>query len=384
MTSSRSRLDGKAFLRALWPATQHISASERFRSIAGASLGVLITAFGAALLLNGQLARDHAVLAAALFAPVGASAVLVFMVPSSPLAQPWSVIGGNTLSALVGIACVRWIPNASLAAGLAVGLAITVMLAARCLHPPGGAAALTMVLTGCDRFGFALHPILLNSAVLVAAGIIYNNLNGHSWPYRPRRTTPTPAGARFTDADLDAALARYNQIVDINRDDLQELLQHAEAAAYRRTMGELRCADVMSRDPVTARTETSLRQAWTLMRKHKVKALPVVDLHRRLVGIVTVADFMKQVDLDVHEGMSYRLRALVRQVREGSRAPHTVGQIMTRQVQSRLDDSLLIDLVPVFSDSGHRHVPVVDGERRLTGIITQSDLVRALYSAVRG
>ena len=42
-----------------------------------------------------------------------------------------------------------------------------------------------------------------------------------------------------------------------------------------------------------------------------------------------------------------------------------------------------MDLVPVFSEGGHRHIPILDEERRLVGIITQSDLIKALYAAVR-
>ncbi|GAA4331474.1 HPP family protein [Pigmentiphaga soli] len=384
MISRISRFGGMAFLRAFRPTAQHISAREKGRAALGAAIGILAAALGSAWLLRGGPAHGHAMLAAALVAPMGASAVLVFAVPSSPLAQPWSVIGGNTLSALAGIACAAWVPDVSVAAGLAAGLAVAIMLAARCLHPPGGASALLMVLTGADHFSYAFNPVLLDSVLLVAAGLAYNNLTRHPWPHRHRPAAPEPGAARLTSGDLDAALAHYNQVLDISRDDLQELLQHAEAAAYRRTMGELRCADVMSRNPITAGVEMSLRHAWGLMRKHRVKALPVIDLQRHLVGIVTVADFMKQVDLDVHEGMAYRLRSLVRQFRGKADTPHTVGQIMTRQVRVSSSDRLLIDLVPVFSDGGHRHIPILDGERRLAGIITQSDLIKALYSAVRG
>ncbi len=48
------------------------------------------------------------------------------------------------------------------------------------------------------------------------------------------------------------------------------------------------------------------------MRERRVKALPVVDRQQHLVGIVTVADFMRQVDLDAHEGLGWHLRALLR------------------------------------------------------------------------
>ncbi len=375
-----------AWLQAFWPAAQALSTREKFRASTGAALGILFSAVLAGWTLAGHGPGSQALLAAALVAPLGASAVLVFAVPSSTLAQPWSVVGGNTVSALVGVACARWVPHAGMAAALAVGLAIAAMLALRCLHPPGGASALLMVLGGHHGFAYALQPVMLDSALLVAAGLLYNQLTGRPWPqaHRPAAQAPATPGAHLTRHDLDAALAHYNQLVDVNPDDLQALLQYAEAAAYQRTLGELRCADVMSPSPAVARADLPLRQAWATMRERRVKALPVVDRQQHLVGIVTVADFMRQVDLDAHEGLGWHLRALLR--RGTQRRPageRTVGEIMTRQVRVASSDRLLIDLVPVFSDGGHRHIPIIDAGRRVVGIITQSDLIRALYDNVR-
>ena len=127
----------RQWLRALRPAPQPADARERLRMMLGACLGLLLTA------LACQWLMPHGAGLPWLVAPLGASAVLVFGVPSSPLAQPWAVLGGNTLSALVGIACLRWVGPPELAAALAVAVAIGLMLACRCLHPPGGASALT-------------------------------------------------------------------------------------------------------------------------------------------------------------------------------------------------------------------------------------------------
>jgi CBS domain-containing membrane protein len=91
---------------------------------------------------------------------------------------------------------------------------------------------------------------------------------------------------------------------------------------------------------------------------------------------------MRQVDMDVHEGVNFRLRALLRQMHRPVR--HTVGEIMTRQVRVASADRPLTELVPVFSEGGHRHLPIIDAERRLVGIVTQSDLIRAMDAAVRG
>jgi CBS domain-containing membrane protein len=83
-----------------------------------------------------------------LFAPLGATAVLVFAVPSSPLAQPWNCVVGNTVPALYTLLLLWAFPTLSQTslAALAVAGAIALMLLLRALHPPGGAVALLTVL----------------------------------------------------------------------------------------------------------------------------------------------------------------------------------------------------------------------------------------------
>lgn len=367
------------FLAAFWPAPVRVDAHERWRSVAGAGLGILFTA-----LLSRWWAGAGAPVPW-LVAPLGASAVLVFALPASPMAQPWSVVGGNTLSALVGAACAMLVPDPAWAAALAVAAAIALMFALRCLHPPGGATALLTSL-GAVGFHFALFPMLVNSLLLVVAGVVYNSLSGRRYPHAQMRSSHEPVAtpARFSAADLDAALAHYNQVLDVSRDDLEELLHHAESAAYQRNFGSLRCGDIMTPDPVAVSFGAPLREAWALMRQHRIKALPVVDRARRIVGIVTVSDFMRHAELDRHEGIGERLRALMR--RSGavhSDKPEVVGQLMTREVRVASVNRHVSELVPLFSEGGHHHIPIIDTERRLAGIITESDLVRALHRVAR-
>jgi CBS domain-containing membrane protein len=374
--SSSRRLRG--WLARLRPGPVGIDGSETWRVTAGAAAGILFAA------VFTHLLAGTGATAAWLVAPLGATAVLVFALPASPLAQPWAVIAGNTLSALVGIACATLIPDSALAATVAVALALLLMVQARCLHPPGGAAALLMVITHTTQFHFAFFPVLLNSLLLVGMGVLFNSLTGRIYPRA--QLTATQAGLRpvdgrgFSAADLDAALAHYNQVVDISRADLQSLLEHAEMAAYQRKLGALRCGEVMSRSPLSVQFGTPLAEAWDLMRERRVKALPVVDRAQRITGIVTTADFMRIADMDRHEGLGERLRQILRASGlTHSDRPEVVGQIMTRQVRVASEDRLLADLVPVFADDGHHHIPVIDGEQRLAGMITQTDLVRALY-----
>jgi CBS domain-containing membrane protein len=360
------------------PLPMKVDADERLRVVLGAFVGIGLTA-----LLSHLVADDAA--HAWLIAPMGASAVLVFGVPASPMAQPWSVVGGNTISALVGVLCTLAIPEPHLAAATAVAAAIAAMFLSGCLHPPGGATALLMVLTHTVDPQFVLFPVLLNAVALTLSGVLYNSLTGRSYPHTlaPAATVKAVA-SRFSDADLDFALKRFNQVLNVSRDDLEELLNYAEAAAYDRSLGELRCEDIMSREPVAVEYGTPLEEAWHLMRQRRIKALPVIDRARRVIGIITTADFMRHANLDAHEGIGARLRILVKNLgTTHSDKPEAVGQIMTRQVRVASAAQLVTELVSLFSREGHHHIPVIDANQKLVGIITQSDLVRSLYRAVK-
>jgi CBS domain-containing membrane protein len=105
----------------------------------------------------------------------------------------------------------------------------------------------------------------------------------------------------------------------------------------------------------------------------------VVDRARRVVGVVTLADFMRAAELDMHAGFVMKLRGFLTPSRGvTSDKAEVVGQIMTRRVQVVSASRSLASVVPLFSSTGHHHIPVVDDELRLIGILTQTDVVRAL------
>lgn len=369
--------------RAFRPGRTRVNTRERLRLVTGAFLGVVLTGWLCHLL--GVSATPSLPW---LIAPLGASALLVFATPASPMAQPWAVVAGNTLSALVGVASLQGVyllGSPELAAGLAVAAAIAVMLALRCLHPPGGATALMMVLGGIGDPLFAFYPVMLNSVLLVLIGIAYNNATRRPYPHMQlaaeEHTLPGHGGQ--LDADLDAVLSRYNQVLDISRDDLKALLSETQLRAYDRKLADVRCADIMSRQLVTVEFGTSLQDAWALLRERRIKALPVVDKAFRIAGIITVADFMRAAELDVYEGFDEKLRKLIRTTRSSySDKPEVVGQIMTRNVRVAGEQRRLVELVPLFGSTGHHHIPIIGEGGRLTGMITQSDLVAALGRAV--
>lgn len=369
------------------PSVAPISRLERMRACLGALVGIMLTGFVSKLALGPDVSLPL------LIAPVGASAVLLFAAPTSPLAQPWSILGGNILSAFVGVTFAFVIPDPIVASALAVSVAIGLMFAFGCLHPPSGAVALTAVLGGpvlhAEGYGFVFWPVGLNSILLVATALLFNNLTGRRYPHlvpaaavnihSTRDPVPTTR-IGFVPSDLQEVLAQYDEIVNVSPDELDALLHQAQIRAYERRSGEITCAQIMSKDVATVHPDTSLREAWRLLIGHRIKALPVVSADRELFGIVTQTDFMRSSllaeDGRLHLGWRIRIGNKFRPTRPSK---HTVAEIMTRRVQSAVPETMIAKLVPSMADMGLHHMPVVDVNNRVVGIVTQSDLIAALF-----
>ncbi len=214
-----------------------VSEREHWISATGGLLGMLAVWWAGNLLLD-----SHAAVLVA--TSMGSTAVLVFASPHGPMSQPWPLVGGHVVSALVGVACMQWLGHdLMLAAGFAVGLSIAAMYSLRCLHPPGGATALYAVMGGdavhALGYGYALNPVLLNALVILAVAVAYNY--PFAWRRYPqgwaRHRTPKPEKAMIPHSRLVYALSQIDTFVDISEEDLQriyELAMRDEAAPEHR------------------------------------------------------------------------------------------------------------------------------------------------------
>ena len=110
--------------------------------------------------------------------------------------------------------------------------------------------------------------------------------------------------------------------------------------------------------------------------------LPVLDDVQRVVGTLSLVDILKHTDLETYAGVGERLMELVRhRSNPGNGTPRVVGHFMARDVVTASEDTHIVELVPLLSDQGLHHIPIVDAQGRLTGVVTQSDLVAALHAA---
>ena len=157
-----------------------VSWAERFRACGGALIGLLL------VLSFAKYLGDLSGIDEWLIASLGASALLVFALPGSPMSQPWAVVAGNTLSALVGISATIFIKDPLFAMPIAASLAILSMFILRCLHPPAAAVALIAVLGNVMHYRYAFFPVMIDSILLVIVGAIYSNMTGKPYPNRPQ------------------------------------------------------------------------------------------------------------------------------------------------------------------------------------------------------
>ncbi|NWK95202.1 hypothetical protein DM806_05890 [Sphingobium lactosutens] len=329
---------------------------DRLKAASGAIGGIAVTGLLCGLMLGNGLAHPL------LVAPMGATAVLLFAVPASPLAQPWPVLGGNVISALVGIAVAKAVPDPTLAAALAVGAAITIMSLLRCLHPPGGAVALSAALGVkgvASSYLFALVPVGVNTLLLLVVAILFHRIAGHNYPHVAPKA-PTPHGtadpapllrAGPSDQDVADALHGFGDALDVDEADLRQLLADAELRAAERLHGTVPCAEIMSRDVIHVSSHQPIAQVRTLMQERSLLSLPVLDDAGRVQGIIGALDLGK----------------------DGAQA----GDIAHRPLLVHADTPVA-RLIGPLSSGARRAAIVVDADQRLKGLITQTDLLASL------
>lgn len=270
-----------SLFRSLGPAVARTSPVEAVRAGIGALVGLGVTG---AFLLSPMVDLS---LGLYLVAPFGVSSVLLFAMPNSPLAQPWSAVVGNTLAALVGVAVCLLVGNPVLRIALGVGLAITVTTLCRWVHPPAGAVAMTAAMSpdAAERLGFwfALTPVAAGTVALVLLAALYARLTGLRYPFRQfedpgRHCTADPDPVErigLSDEELNVLRARYRQSFNLGVEDLARLIGAAEMQAATHRTGPLLATDIMSRFLVTIDPDTALSEVANLVRRHRFTSLPV-------------------------------------------------------------------------------------------------------------
>ncbi|KXZ68410.1 HPP family protein [Acinetobacter venetianus] len=355
------------WLNFLKPNYKVLPVKERVLSGVGALCGLAISSLISWYVLGG--------INAWYIAPMGASSVLLFAVPNSPLAQPWNVIIGNILAGVIGVTCTQLLADSTTAFSLAVGFAIFMMMTTDSLHPPSGAVAITAVLGGdaVHRLGFhfILYPVLLNSILLLVFAIFFNRLIGRHYPLtahlNERSKDPTPTQkVSIQPKDIEYALDHHTELLDISQYDLEKIILEAQEHANERSMSTFVCQDIMSRDVIRLHEEDDIYQALDKFKSVNLMSLPVVNVQEKLVGTLALYEVVEWFKGATDPRNSWQ---------------HYVKQIMSRRVVTVDPLQPIQDLVPYFVEKSFNYIPVVEHER-LIGIVSRADMIAALQQQI--
>jgi CBS-domain-containing membrane protein len=152
------------------PETAPLSTGEKLRSALAAFVASLVVGYVSSLFVSG-------VGLPFLVASMGASAILMFAVSHSPLSQPWPLIGGNLIPALIAVTCAKIVPDLIPAAVISVALSLLVMQLMR-PHPPVARWRYCPWAIQAHELGYrsVLQPVAINPLILLTLGFIINNL----------------------------------------------------------------------------------------------------------------------------------------------------------------------------------------------------------------
>lgn len=351
------------WLNTLKPNFKVLPLKERLLCGIGALLGLAVSSLISWLILGDFNAWY--------IAPMGASSVLLFAVPASPLSQPWNIVLGNTLAALIGVSCALWMPNLTAAFAVAVAVTIILMMSTDSLHPPSGAVAITAVLGGdaVHQMGylFVFYPVLLNTVLLLGVAILFNRMLGKQYPQvaqlNSRSADPTPTQkVSIQPQDIQQVLEQQTELLDISEYDLQKIILAAQQRASARIGNAYQCQDIMSRDVISLDRDDDIHAALDKFKQVNLMSLPVLNAQQQLVGTLALYEVVEWFKRAADPRASWE---------------HLVKQIMNTQVVTVRPSQSIQDLVPYFVEGSFNYIPVVEAQR-LVGIISRADMIAAL------
>lgn len=222
------------------------------------------------------------------------------------------------------------------------------------------------------------YPVMLNAGILLGCALFFNNLTLVRYPkahINPsaeiNHTKDIPPFERvgFNSDDLDAALADIDEFVDVTREDLERIIRSTEKHALRRSMGDIQASHIMSKDVLSGRPETTIKDAVRILMHHHIKALPILSEEKHIVGIVSLTDIIKYP-------ASSRSNGLLGMV--GFKKKTLLKDIMHTPVTCVTTTAHIVELIPLLSRQGLHCIPVLQNNM-FVGVITQTDLIAALH-----
>lgn len=188
----------------------------------------------------------------------------------------------------------------------------------------------------------------------------------------------------LSEEDILEAMKSIEGYLDITPSDFKEFYIKAYKQARKRLLTNITADMIMNKPVYSVRSEESIPQAAQIMADANVSGLPVINANDEIVGVVSEKDFLRELSNDkIPSFMSVIARCLNN---KGCVALPirilAVKDIMTSDVVTADEKDTLADIINLLKKNEINRIPVKDNSRRLTGIITRSDIIKTLFNAV--
>ncbi|WP_149140742.1 HPP family protein [Gemmobacter caeruleus] len=320
-----------------------------------------------------------------LIAPFGATAILIFAIPTSPLAQPWSALVGNTVSALTGVLVVRVLPEFPFQIPLAVSLAVFAMFTLRAFHPPAGAIAMTVPIypSLVETFGyrFAITPVATVTLLLILTGVLYGFLSRNPYPnkhnFRSRNELGPGDKISLNDETAIKIPRHYRQSLNLDAGNLASVFGGAEQKNEASKSRKLTASDFMSTKLICVGVDDSLTTVTTAFRKNNVTSIPVIDLEGRFKGVIHQSKIFSEEAGFLSRGLSMTSKTPKKPCRKEGELKDRAEQVMTKSGLTATPSTHLSLLLLVLAEKGVQSIPIVENGQ-IVGIVTQTDILAGL------
>jgi CBS domain-containing membrane protein len=178
---------------------------------------------------------------------------------------------------------------------------------------------------------------------------------------------------------LRSAVKSLDEFVDITEEQLNKLYKATVMQMRKRQLGDIRCEQVMSRDVISVKENIPLSTAWHILQNAQVKAAPVLDAQNRVNGIVTQSDLTKWLMNEMSADVS--IKTVQHNVQHNSQKyvqqfqATPVGVVMSTPVTTISAERHIVEAIPMFVERKIHHLPVVDSNRVIVGMLTRTDLL---------
>ncbi|OQA20771.1 MAG: Inosine-5'-monophosphate dehydrogenase [Actinobacteria bacterium ADurb.Bin346] len=150
-------------------------------------------------------------------------------------------------------------------------------------------------------------------------------------------------------------------------------------------MPEFKAADIMTKDVITVKKETSIGELSELLVKNKISGVPVVDDGGHIAGIVTEADIIVK-DTELHfpryfkllDGIIYLESLNKFKLNLKKHLAIKVEDIMTVKVKTIKPDTPVKEIADLMLSMKINRLPVVDDDNKVVGIVTRADIVKSM------